>query len=115
MLTDEEKQYYQLAKDIAAGKHPLYLVFEAFHKYPIETAKIVDFWMNYDEFTAAVAHYLAVEKARLHMEIAYRKEVDKWTLRKHNLRLILNGLKTSLFGVKECLIGEGCREKNINQ
>lgn len=112
MLTDDEKTYYQLAKEIAEGKHTLYAVFEAFSKHPDLSAKIVDFWMRCDEFTQAVVHYLAVEKARLHMEVAYGKEVDKWTLRKHNLRIMLNGLKQIYYGVWECLTGADLIPKN---
>lgn len=115
MLTDEEKIYYQIAKDIAAGKHALYAVFEAFNEHPDISAKMITFWMRYDDFTQAVVHYLAVEKARLLMEVAYGKEVDRWTLMKRNLKFMLNGLKTSLFGVKECLIGGDYREKNISR
>lgn len=116
MLTQEQMRiYYNLAKEIRNGEHKSEKIFEAFETYPDEASEIVNFWLMCDEFTQSVVHYLAIEKCRLLYERCYRKEVDKWTLVKRNLKFMLNGLKMSLFGVKECLIGGGYREKNISQ
>lgn len=112
MLTDAQmKIYYELAIQINKGQHKPVKVFEAFEEFPDEASEIVNFWLQFNELTQSVVHYLAIEKCRLLYERCYRKEIDKWTLTKHNLRLILNGLKQSLFGVKECLTGAGHTQK----
>ena len=106
MLTDvQKKMYYELAIQINKGQHTPQRVFEAFEEFPDEASKIVNFWLTNDAFTQGVVHYLAIEKLRIQFEKCYRKEIDKCTLMKHNLRLILNGLKQILYGVKECIIG----------
>lgn len=106
MLTDEQKRaYILLAQQIYTKEHTPQRVFEAFQEYPDEASEIVNFWLQYNDFTQTIVHYLAVEKYRILYEKCYRKEIDKWTLMKHNLRLTLNGLIKSLFGVRECLIG----------
>lgn len=106
MLTDEQKRaYITLAQQIYTKEHTPERVFAAFQEYPDEASEIINFWMTYNDFTQTVVHYLAIEKYRILYEKCYRKEIDKWTLTKHNLRLILNGLKQILFGVRESLTG----------
>jgi hypothetical protein len=116
MLTDEQKRaYITLAQQIYEGKHNPQMVFAAFQEYPDEASEIVNFWLQYNDFTQIVVHYLAIEKYRILCEKCYRKEIDKWTLTKHNLRLILNGLKQTLFGVRDSIIGaEHTQKRNGN-
>ena len=106
MLTEEQiKIYYKLAVEIKNKEHKPEKIFKAFEIYPDEASEIVNFWLTFDEFTQSIVNYLAIEKRRILFEKCYRKEINKWTLMKRNMRLIVNGLKTSLYGVRECLTG----------
>lgn len=80
MLTDEEKEFYALAKEIAEGKRSIYVVYEVFAQYPDTAAKIINFWMRCDEFTQSVAHYLAIEKAKYNLKFAQKKKCTLSTL-----------------------------------
>ena len=107
--------YYELAQQINAGKHKPENVFKAFEEYPDEAGQIVNFWLQYNEMTQSVVHYLAIEKCRLLYEKCYGKEMSKWNLVKRNMRLIMNGLKQNLYGAKECLIGVGRTHKTTGK
>lgn len=96
MLTDEEKEFYALAKEIAEGKRSIYVVYEVFAQYPDTAAKIINFWMRCDEFTQSVAHYLAVEKARIQLEVCAEKEMYTIDLIAHNTAILFDNIKRGL-------------------
>lgn len=99
MLTEQQKrEYYTLAEQIFKGIHTPARVFKAFALAPDEAATIVNFWMRCDEFTQNVAHYLAVEKARLILETSYKKELPKWHLKtiSYGLTRIISKLRKNL-------------------
>lgn len=106
MITEEEKRMaINLAMKIDVGEISPVAVLVTFDNCPTAANEIIDFWLSFNEFTKSVAEYLAIEKSRMYLENCYEKEFDKCSIMKHNLRLILNGLKQILFGVKECIIG----------
>lgn len=101
MMTDEEKEFYELAKEIAAGKRSIYVVFEVFAQYPDTAARIVDFWMRCDEFTQEVAHTLAIEKARIRLEICAEKEMHTIDIIAHNIAILIDNIKRGLKWMKK--------------
>ena len=101
MMTDEEKEFYELAKEIAAGKRSIYVVFEVFAQYPDTAARIINFWMRCDEFTQNVAHILAIEKARMQLERCADKEMYIIDLVIHNTAILIDNIKRGLKWMKK--------------
>lgn len=103
MISEEKKrEYLQIAVLINNGAIPVPVILEDFQEHQERATEMINFWLTFDEFTQKVVNYLAIEKLRISFEKCYRKEVNIWTLTMHNLKVILNGLKQSLFGEREC-------------
>ena len=103
MISNEKmREYLQIAVLINSGAIPVPVILEDFQEHQERATEMINFWLTFDEFTQKVVNYLAIEKLRISFEKCYRKEVNIWTLTMHNLKVILNGLKQSLFGEREC-------------